>query len=255
MAQRLVRDRRRGAAPREEAAAEVGLHGAGRRLRARQDARGQRRRVRRARLRAARRRTCAPSATCRRRSWARTIALPVMISPTGVQAVHPDGEVAVARAAAARGTAMGLSSFASKPVEEVVAANPQDLLPALLVGHRATQILARVERAKAAGAVGIIVTLDWSFSHGRDWGSPRIPRAASTSATMAKFAPGGRCCARRGRCSWAQQRRAARPHRAEHGAARPARARRSSARTASGCRRRCRRGRTCAGCASSTTAR
>src|ERR1700754_3149301 len=53
------------------------------------------------------------------------ISLPVVISPTGVQAVHPDGEVAVARAAAARGTAMGLSSFASKPIEEVVAANPQ----------------------------------------------------------------------------------------------------------------------------------
>src|ERR1043165_9279227 len=51
------------------------------------------------------------------------ISLPVLISPTGVQAVHPDGEVAVARAAAARGTAMGLSSFASKPVEEVVAGN------------------------------------------------------------------------------------------------------------------------------------
>ena len=32
------------------------------------------------------------------------ISLPVLISPTGVQAVHPDGEVAVARAAAARGT-------------------------------------------------------------------------------------------------------------------------------------------------------
>jgi hypothetical protein len=30
------------------------------------------------------------------------LSLPVMISPTGVQAVHPDGEVAVARAAARR---------------------------------------------------------------------------------------------------------------------------------------------------------
>src|SRR5579864_8840393 len=47
------------------------------------------------------------------------VSLPVIMSPTGVQAVHPDGEVAVARAAAARGTAIGLSSFASKPVEEV----------------------------------------------------------------------------------------------------------------------------------------
>src|SRR6478609_1407499 len=53
------------------------------------------------------------------------ISLPVLISPTGVQAVHPDGETAVARAAAARGTAMGLSSFASKPIEEVITANPK----------------------------------------------------------------------------------------------------------------------------------
>src|SRR3712207_6713201 len=48
------------------------------------------------------------------------VALPVVISPPGVQAVHPDGEVAVARAAAARGTVMCLSNFASKPVEQVV---------------------------------------------------------------------------------------------------------------------------------------
>src|SRR4051794_35137361 len=53
------------------------------------------------------------------------VSLPVLISPTGVQAVPPDGEVAVARAAAARGTAMGLSSMASKPMEEVIAANPK----------------------------------------------------------------------------------------------------------------------------------
>src|SRR3954452_2091131 len=40
------------------------------------------------------------------------VSMPILISPTGVQAVDPDGEVAVARAAANRGTAMGLSSFA-----------------------------------------------------------------------------------------------------------------------------------------------
>src|SRR6476620_8410770 len=102
------------------------------------------------------------------------LSLPVLISPTGVQAVHPDGEVAIARAAAARGTAMGLSSFASKAVEDVVAANPQTFFQLYWSGTR-DQILARVERAKAAGAVGIIVTLDWSFSNGRDWGSPSIP--------------------------------------------------------------------------------
>src|SRR5947209_8644617 len=102
------------------------------------------------------------------------ISFPVVISPTGVQAVHPEGEVAVARAAAARGTAMGLSSFASKPIEEVAAANPKTLFQMYWVGSR-DDMAARMERARAAGAVGIIVTLDWSFSFGRDWGSPRIP--------------------------------------------------------------------------------
>ncbi|MDX6415735.1 MAG: pre-mycofactocin synthase [Trebonia sp.] len=102
------------------------------------------------------------------------ISLPVIISPTGVQAVHPDGEVAVARAAAARGTAMGLSSFASKPIEQVIAANPKLFFQMYWVGTR-DDMAARMERAREAGAVGIIVTLDWSFSFGRDWGSPRIP--------------------------------------------------------------------------------
>ena len=115
------------------------------------------------------------------------ISLPVLISPTGVQAVHPDGEVAVARAAAARGTAMGLSSFASMPIEDVVAANPQTFFQVYWVGTR-EQMLARVERARAAGAVGLIATLDWSFSHGRDWGSPTIPETVNLRAVL-RFAP------------------------------------------------------------------
>lgn len=103
------------------------------------------------------------------------ISLPVVISPTGVQAVHPDGEVAVARAAAARGTAIGLSSFASKSIEEVTAANPQTFFQMYWVGTRDV-LIQRMERARAAGATGLIITTDWSFSYGRDWGSPAIPR-------------------------------------------------------------------------------
>jgi heme/flavin dehydrogenase (mycofactocin system) len=115
------------------------------------------------------------------------ISMPVLISPTGVQAVHPDGEVAVARAAAARGIAMGLSSFASMPVEDVVAANPQTFFQIYWAGDR-DSILRRLERARVAGAVGLIVTLDWSFVHSRDWGSPSIPQDMSIW-TMAKHAP------------------------------------------------------------------
>ena len=115
------------------------------------------------------------------------ISLPVLMSPTGVQAVHPDGEVAVARAAAARGTAVGLSCFASKPIEEVAAANPKTFFQTYWVGSR-EETVARMERAKAAGAVGLIGTFDWSFSNGRDWGSPTIPEQMDLK-TMVKLAP------------------------------------------------------------------
>ena len=115
------------------------------------------------------------------------ISMPVMISPTGVQAVDPDGEVAVARAAAARGTAMGLSSFASKPIEEVTAVNDKIFFQIYWLGSR-DEIAERVERARAAGAVGLIATTDWSFSHGRDWGSPKIPEQMDLK-TMIKMAP------------------------------------------------------------------
>ena len=111
------------------------------------------------------------------------VSLPVIISPTGVQAVHPDGEVAVARAAAARGTAMGLSSFASKPVEDVVAANPQTLFQIYWCGSR-DQIMMRLERARKAGAVGLILTADWTFTHSRDWGSPQIPERINLRAAL-----------------------------------------------------------------------
>ncbi len=117
------------------------------------------------------------------------ISMPVIISPTGVQAVHPDGEVAVARAAAARGTAVGLSSFGSKSIEEVAAANPQTFFQMYWAGSR-ERMLQTLDRARKAGAVGVIVTLDWSFSMGRDWGSPSIPEKMDLKAMM-RFAPEG----------------------------------------------------------------
>ncbi|MFZ1063531.1 MAG: pre-mycofactocin synthase MftD [Acidimicrobiales bacterium] len=116
-----------------------------------------------------------------------SLAMPVLISPTGVQAVHPQGEVAVARAAATRGVAMGLSSFASKSIEEVCAANKQVLFQMYWSGDRDTMIQ-RLERAKVAGAKGIILTLDWSFANGRDWGSPWIPERIDLRSAL-KLAP------------------------------------------------------------------
>jgi heme/flavin dehydrogenase (mycofactocin system) len=113
----------------------------------------------------------------------------VIASPTGVQAVHPDGELAVARGTAEAGTAMGLSAFASKPVEEVVAANPKTFFQVYWCGDR-DMIAERAERARAAGAKALIVTLDWSFSHARDWGSPWIPDQMNLRALL-RLAPEG----------------------------------------------------------------
>ncbi|HEX4427926.1 MAG TPA: pre-mycofactocin synthase MftD [Frankiaceae bacterium] len=115
------------------------------------------------------------------------ISLPVICSPTGVQAVHPDGEIAVARAAAASSTAIGLSSFASKPIEDVIAANPNVLFQIYWQGTR-DDMLARLDRAARAGAKGLIVTLDWVFATARDWGSPPLPEKIDLKVA-ARFAP------------------------------------------------------------------
>jgi L-lactate dehydrogenase (cytochrome)/glycolate oxidase len=116
-----------------------------------------------------------------------SVSMPVIISPTGVQAVHPDGEVAVAKAAASRGVAMGLSSFASRSIEDVCAVNDRVLFQMYWSGDRDTMVQ-RLERAKNAGAKGLILTLDWSFANGRDWGSPWIPDTIDLRAVL-KLAP------------------------------------------------------------------
>ena len=122
-----------------------------------------------------------------RRVLGQDVSMPVLISPTGVQAVHPDGEVAVARAAAAHSTVMGLSNFASRSVEEVVGAGAPTFFQMYWTGDRNVMVQ-RMERAHRAGVVGLIATLDWSFSVGRDWGSPEIPEKVDLR-TMVRMAP------------------------------------------------------------------
>jgi pre-mycofactocin synthase len=65
----------------------------------------------------------------------------------------------------------------------VVAVNPQTFFQMYWAGTRG-QLLQRIARATAAGAVGLIVTLDWSFSYGRDWGSPPIPEQMDVKAAL-----------------------------------------------------------------------
>ena len=83
---------------------------------------------------------------------------------------------------------MGLSSFASKPVEDVVAANPQTFFQMYWCGSR-DQILARMERARKAGAVGLILTADWTFSHSTGLGQPEDPGAERSAGRCSPHAP------------------------------------------------------------------
>ncbi len=117
------------------------------------------------------------------------IELPVIASPVGAQAIHPLGEVAVAAGTRDAGTALGLSEFASRPAAEVAAVNPRMFFQVHWSADRDT-LLARAEAARAAGARALIVTLDWSFPGGRDWGSPAIPERLGPRE-LARLAPAG----------------------------------------------------------------
>jgi heme/flavin dehydrogenase (mycofactocin system) len=117
------------------------------------------------------------------------IDLPVIASPVGTQAIHPLGEVAVAMATRDVGTAMGLSEFASKPAAEVGVVNPKLFFQVHWSADRDV-LLARAQAARAGGAVALIVTLDWSFPGGRDWGSPAIPERLDLAALI-RLAPAG----------------------------------------------------------------
>lgn len=115
------------------------------------------------------------------------LSTPVILSPAGAHGVHPGGESAVAKAAAARGTLFGLSSFASTGIGHVARGNSATFSQVYWIGSR-DDIAWRVERAREAGAVALALTTDWCFSEGRDWGSPKVPRTRNFAATV-KFAP------------------------------------------------------------------
>ena len=115
------------------------------------------------------------------------ISLPVIISPTGVQAVDPDGEVAVARARRRAAPRWACRHSRASRWRRSSLSTTRSSFQIYWLGSR-DEIAERVQRAKDAGAVGMIATTDWSFSHGRDWGSPKIPEQMNLR-TMLKMSP------------------------------------------------------------------
>ena len=85
---------------------------------------------------------------------------PFFLAPIGVLSIaHAEGELAVARAAAATGVPMVLSSAASHSIEEVAECDAPRWFQLYWVNDREVTI-SLVERAAAAGYAAIVVTLD-----------------------------------------------------------------------------------------------
>ncbi|NDU74091.1 alpha-hydroxy-acid oxidizing protein [Actinomadura sp. DSM 109109] len=87
---------------------------------------------------------------------------PVLLGPIGVQSIlHPDGELAVARAAAAENLAMVLSTASSYAIEEVAEANGDGPRWYQLYWPKDRDLaVSFLERARSAGYTALVVTLD-----------------------------------------------------------------------------------------------
>ncbi|MGV2984261.1 pre-mycofactocin synthase MftD [Microbacterium sp. AGC85] len=101
-------------------------------------------------------------------------SMPIMIAPAGAQAVHPEGEVAAARASKRAGIPIGLSNYGSRSIEDVAAANDNTFLQLYWTGTR-EDMLARAERGRAAGSKGIILSVDYVHNYRTDWRKALIP--------------------------------------------------------------------------------
>lgn len=108
------------------------------------------------------------------------VSLPVLIAPTGLhRQVHPAGELATARAAKAAGTIFTLSTASNCTIEEVAAvAGPWWFQLYVFKDRGITRHL--VERAAAAGAGALMVTVD----------VPKLGRREADERNRYALAPG-----------------------------------------------------------------
>jgi isopentenyl diphosphate isomerase/L-lactate dehydrogenase-like FMN-dependent dehydrogenase len=98
------------------------------------------------------------------------MSMPVLVAPVAFQRLaHPEGEAAMARAAAEAGAAMCLSSLTSTPPAEVAAAAPggRRWLQLYLFRDRAVS-RALVDEASEAGYEALLLTVDAPFAGRRE---------------------------------------------------------------------------------------
>jgi len=94
---------------------------------------------------------------------------PIVLSPVAAQkAFHPEGEIAVARAARAKGHLMMLSTAGTSSIEEVTAARGTQVWLQLYPTNVWEVGRAIVKRAEAAGSPAIVLTVDLQEGSNRE---------------------------------------------------------------------------------------
>jgi len=119
------------------------------------------------------------------------VATPLAIAPTTLQrAAHPDGELAMARAAAEAGALMVVSSNAGSAFEDIAATGVDWWLQMYVTAERHTG-LPLLERAVAAGAAALVLTADTPVVGTKYDGADRsLLDAAEPGWLRANFPPG-----------------------------------------------------------------
>jgi isopentenyl diphosphate isomerase/L-lactate dehydrogenase-like FMN-dependent dehydrogenase len=115
---------------------------------------------------------------------------PIVLCPLGAQrAFHPEGEIAVAKAAKARGHLQILSTVTSTGVEDVIAARGAPVWFQLYTTSSFEVTAKLVKRAEAAGCPAVAVTVD--LPAGRNIETALRLARTDTRTCTACHAPGG----------------------------------------------------------------
>ncbi len=130
------------------------------------------------------------------RGLARTVlgdhlSMPVVVAPTGmIRMAHRGAEVAAARAAGKAGTAIGISTLSSYPIEDIAAATTGPVwYQVYFAGGRAGAEIA-IDRAQRAGCTALLLTVDLAQAAGRERSlrGGRIPSRVDLKTALA-YAP------------------------------------------------------------------
>ena len=115
------------------------------------------------------------------------LSMPLVIAPTGpVRFIHPDGEIGAAKAAAAMGIPISISTLCSTPVQEVVQANEKTWLQLYMIKGREGASYT-MNLAREAGCHVLVMTLDVAAITPTDHIGPALPMSIDLKSAIGFF--------------------------------------------------------------------